>query len=146
MNFPLNRFKKAGIILALAAFVASCGGSSENKGNTEEKENAAKTEGAATPAETKIDPSSNPDYAAGFALVQKSDCLSCHKENEKLIGPSYKDVANKYPMGDATVDMLAKKIIAGGQGVWGEVPMTPHPQISTEDAKKMVKYIMLLKS
>lgn len=145
MNFPLNSLKKAGVILALAAFVASCGGGG-NKGNTEKKENAAENSGTATSEESKIDLSSNPDYATGLALVQKSDCLGCHKENEKLVGPSYKDVANKYPMGDATVDMLAKKIIAGGQGVWGEVPMTAHPQISEGDAKKMVKYIMLLKS
>jgi len=63
-----------------------------------------------------------------------------------LQGPSYRDVANKYAsLPDTIVTHLAGKIIKGGSGVWGEVPMTPHPALSEEDAKSMVKYILLLK-
>jgi cytochrome c len=89
--------------------------------------------------------SSNPDYTKGLALIGKSDCLTCHKANEKNIGPAYKDVAEKYENTEENVKMLAGKIIKGGSGVWGNIPMTPHPTVSQEDAEAMVKYIFLLK-
>lgn len=79
----------------------------------------------------------------GYSLITSSDCLSCHKDNEKMIGPSYSEIAEKYS--DKDLEMLASKIIDGGNGVWGDVPMQPHPQISKEEAKKMVEYIMSLK-
>ncbi|WP_292009722.1 c-type cytochrome [Chryseobacterium sp.] len=79
----------------------------------------------------------------GLKLIEGTDCLACHKIDEKLVGPSYQDVANKYT--EADTDHLAQKIIEGGQGVWGEVPMTPHAGMSKENAKLMVKYILSLK-
>ena len=79
----------------------------------------------------------------GKALIAGSDCLTCHKEDAKLVGPSYQEVANKYT--EADVDQLATKIIDGGKGVWGEIPMTPHSGMSKENAQKMVKYILTLK-
>jgi cytochrome c len=88
----------------------------------------------------------NSDYKKGLALITNSDCLTCHKVEEPLTGPPYRDVANKYAsMPDSIVDHLAKKIITGGTGVWGEIPMTAHPALSEDDAKAMVKYILLLK-
>jgi cytochrome c len=81
--------------------------------------------------------------AEGLKLIEGTDCLSCHKIDSKLVGPSYQDVANKYT--DADVDRLAQKIIDGGKGVWGEIPMTPHAGVSKENAQKMVKYILSLK-
>ena len=92
------------------------------------------------------DPSSNPDYQKGLALVSTNDCLGCHKVSEKLTGPAYQDVANKYKNTDANVKMLAAKIISGGSGVWGDVPMTPHPALAEADAEQMVKYILLLRT
>lgn len=79
----------------------------------------------------------------GKDLIEKSSCLTCHKEDSKLIGPSYKEIAAKYT--EADIDKLADKIIAGGSGVWGETAMTPHPGMDKENAKKMVKYILSLK-
>lgn len=79
----------------------------------------------------------------GYALINGADCLTCHKSDAKLIGPSYEEVAKKYSEKD--VNMLAEKIVKGGKGVWGEAAMTPHPNISNEDAKKMVEYILTLK-
>ena len=79
----------------------------------------------------------------GEDLIEKSSCLTCHKEDGKLIGPSYKEVAAKYT--EADIDKLADKIINGGSGVWGDVMMSPHPGIDKENAKKMVKYILTLK-
>lgn len=122
--------------MAAVIFLAACGGSDTKK--TEET--------AASPAATASnDLSSNPDYTKGLALVAGSDCLTCHKTSEKNIGPAYKEVAAKYENTEENVKMLAEKVIKGGSGVWGAVPMTPHPQISQEDAEAMIKYIMLLK-
>lgn len=81
----------------------------------------------------------------GEKLIAKSDCIGCHNKVQKVIGPAYVDIAAKYPLNDENVNHLADKIIAGGKGVWGEVPMTPHSALSKDDAKKMVSYILSLK-
>jgi cytochrome c len=131
--------KKYLVSIALLTFIAACSGGTgtENKSDTA----SSSTE---TPATTDI--SENPDYKAGLALIAKSDCLTCHKVSEKLIGPAYKEVAMKYAGRDTAVKYLAGKIITGGSGVWGTVPMTPHPQISEADAEQMIKYVLLLKN
>lgn len=85
------------------------------------------------------------DIKKGEILISKSDCLACHKIEGKLLGPSYKEVAAKYPNNAATIAQLAGKIKSGGSGVWGAIPMSPHPALSDDDAKLMVKYIMSLK-
>ena len=87
----------------------------------------------------------NAEKERGLELIAKSDCLTCHKVDEKLVGPPYREVANKYPADDATKSDLAQKIIKGGAGVWGNIPMTPHPNIPVEDAKAMAGYILSLK-
>lgn len=94
--------------------------------------------------EKKTDNTRNPDYQKGLGLVAKSDCMTCHRVSEKMIGPSYVDIAKKYEGAtDANVSELAQRIIKGGAGVWGEIPMTAHPNLSPEDAEAMVKYILL---
>ncbi len=125
--------KKYFVLLAIVGIAAACGGNNK----AEEK--------SATTAAPVSDLSSNPDYVKGLELIGKSDCLTCHKVREKLIGPAYKDVAAKYESTEANISMLAGKIIKGGKGVWGEVPMTPHPTVSEADAKQMIKYVLLLK-
>jgi len=112
------------------------GASAADAGTSTTTTTTAPTTAAATTA------AAGPD---GKALIAKSDCLTCHKENEKGIGPSYKDVAKKYPNTEANVKMLAGKVIEGGVGVWGQIPMTAHPQISKGDAEAMVRYILSLK-
>jgi cytochrome c len=82
--------------------------------------------------------------AQGESLVKASDCKTCHHITNKLIGPSHTDVAKKYAFTQANVAYLAGKIIAGGSGVWGEVPMTAHPEISRPDAEKMARYVLSL--
>ena len=83
--------------------------------------------------------------APGAKLVAGSTCLSCHKVNEKLVGPAYVDVAKRYPATEANIAMLATKIIQGGAGHWGQIPMSPHPGLAEGDAREMVKYILSLK-
>lgn len=80
----------------------------------------------------------------GLKLISASDCRSCHADNKKSIGPSYFSVSAKYMGNIAAEEKLTKKVIAGGKGVWGDVPMAAHPKLSTEDAALMIKYIMSL--
>ena len=91
------------------------------------------------------DITTHPDYDPGLSLIVANDCYTCHKVDEKLIGPPYRDVANKYATHPEAVELLADKVMNGGSGVWGDVAMAAHPKLSKEDAVKMVKYIMLLK-
>ena len=98
-----------------------------------------------TKTTTIVKKASAADIAAGQALISKADCLACHKLDVKLVGPAYKDVAKKYPATTANYDMLVKKVIGGGSGVWGPVAMAPHPALQPADAKKMVEYVLSLK-
>jgi cytochrome c len=131
--------KKYLVSIAVLGLLAACGGSSNS--STETKDTAT----AATTSAGSSDLSSNPDYKAGLALIAQNDCLTCHKVSEKVVGPAYADVAAKYAGQDTAVTYLAHKVIAGGSGVWGNLPMSAHPQLSEADAEQMVKYVLLLK-
>lgn len=78
-------------------------------------------------------------------ILSKSDCMACHARDTKSVGPSYFDIATKYPLDSSTVNKLANKIISGGAGVWGQSPMSAHPQLSKEEAREMVEYILRIK-
>ena len=95
------------------------------------------------PSEVVTNTSNTKSKDEGLALIEGADCLGCHKMDARLVGPSYVEIANKYT--EADVDKLATKIIEGGKGVWGEVPMSPHSGMSKENAQKMVKFILTLK-
>jgi cytochrome c len=136
--------KKIIVVFTISIIAYACGSNDTNGGKTETTtENKETSPESATPAVQDV--TENPDYQKGVELIGKSDCLTCHKVDEKNIGPAYRDVANKYSNDEQTVAMLADKIIKGGKGVWGEIPMTPHPALPQEDARQMVKYILLLK-
>ena len=97
-----------------------------------------------TVTKTTVKKPSAAELEEGKGLLAKSDCLACHKVDTKLIGPAYNEVAKKYPATEANYNALADKVIAGGSGVWGATAMTPHPQLSKADVKKMVQYILSL--
>lgn len=80
---------------------------------------------------------------ADEALAKSKNCLTCHQVDKKVVGPSYKDVANKYTAKDEA--MLAEKIIKGGKGNWGPVPMPPNPKVTPDEASKLAKWILSLK-
>ena len=128
---------KKSLLLPLWLFVIAC--------NNSPKTETSKTE--APKEESKpADLSSNPDYQKGLALEAQNDCKTCHTIDDKLNGPPFREVANKYAgMPDTIVTHLAGKIITGGSGVWGEIMMTPHPALSQADAEAIVRYILLLK-
>jgi cytochrome c len=126
--------KKIILLMAVVVSIISCGGKDDKKVDSEKKE-------------PTNDLSENPDYQKGLALISKSGnlCLTCHKIDEKLTGPAYRDVANKYENTEANVKMLAAKVIKGGTGVWGEIAMPANTSVTLEEAEAIVKYILLLK-
>jgi cytochrome c len=86
-----------------------------------------------------------PAAFAQEALAQKSGCLACHAVDKKIVGPAYKEVANKYRNDKGAEAKLVDKVKKGGQGVWGPVPMPPNTQVSDADIKSLVKWILSLK-
>jgi cytochrome c len=85
--------------------------------------------------------------SAAFAqteLAQKKNCLACHAVDKKVLGPAYKDVAAKYAGQKDAVDKLAVKVLKGGSGVWGNIPMPANPQVSEAEAKQLVQWILTL--
>ncbi|AHF14711.1 cytochrome C552 [Niabella soli DSM 19437] len=81
----------------------------------------------------------------GEVLIGYSDCYTCHKEDQRSVGPAFKDIAKRYPVNQAYIEYLAKKIIQGGSGSWGNAVMTPHAQLSFDDVEIMVSYILSLR-
>jgi cytochrome c len=82
---------------------------------------------------------------ADEALAKSKNCMACHATDKKLVGPSYKDVAKKYAGDAKAADMLATKIIKGGSGVWGAIPMPANTQVSEADSKKLAAWVLSLK-
>lgn len=98
-----------------------------------------------------------PTFAAGAAIIalalcsvayaneklaQSSGCMTCHGVDKKVIGPAYKEIAAKYRNDKTAEASLVKKVKAGGQGVWGQVPMPPNPHVKDEDIRTLVKWIL----
>jgi len=79
---------------------------------------------------------------ADEALAKSKNCMACHAVDKKLVGPSYKDVSKKYAGDAKAVDALATKIVKGGSGVWGAIPMPANPQVTEADAKKLASWIL----
>jgi len=133
--------KKTFFIIACAAMAVACGNGTDTK--TAEKKDTTATASASSTV--------SPDAEKALELIGSSDCTTCHKLNKEdtkggPIGPIYTDVAAKYsPAADSTVDRLVKKVITGGTGVWGSLPMTPHPALKEADVREIVKYILTLK-
>ena len=82
---------------------------------------------------------------ADDALAQSKNCMACHNVDKKVVGPAYKDVAAKYKADKTAADKLATKIIKGGSGVWGPVPMPANSQVNEAEAKKLVAWVLSLK-
>jgi cytochrome c len=135
--------KKLFVIVALAGVASfaltSCGGGAKKEEKAEEKD-AYNDYETAEPKKASTDDL----IKEGQALVDNSDCKTCHHPTNKIIGPAHTEVAKKYEFTKANVTMLASKIIAGGAGNWGEIPMTAHADLSQGDAEKMAMYVLSL--
>jgi cytochrome c len=143
--------KKLLLLIALFGFftfaISSCGGKDEKAG-TEDSEGYSEYETAEDDDAKKGGQEQQSSAAElikqGQALVDQSDCKTCHHQTNKIIGPAHADVAKKYEFTQANVTYLANKIKNGGSGVWGEIPMTPHVDLSQADAEKMAMYVLSL--
>ena len=82
---------------------------------------------------------------ANVELAQKKNCTACHAIDKKLVGPAYKDVAAKYAGQKDAAATLAQKVLKGGSGVWGPVPMPANAQVSEAEAKQLVAWVLSLK-
>ena len=129
-------------LIALAGLTFACGGGEKT---TETTEVAVATPEPVVEISLEEKYKNDPIYIKGLEKLKASDCTSCHMVERKIVGPSYAEVAAKYENTEENVSMLAQKVIAGGVGVWGEIAMPPHLGLSEEDAKDMVRYVLLLK-
>ena len=82
---------------------------------------------------------------ADAALASAKNCTACHAVEKKVVGPSYKDVAAKYASQPDAADKLVVKVMKGGAGAWGPVPMPANAQVNADEAKKLVTWILALK-
>ena len=82
---------------------------------------------------------------ADQALATAKNCMACHAIDKKVLGPAYKDVAKKYAGQKDAAAKLATKVMKGGSGVWGAVPMPANPQVNEAEANKLVAWILTLK-
>jgi cytochrome c len=126
--------KKYVVFAAFCTAMVACKSSDGDKG------------GEGKPADNATVAPTASAHEKGLEMIGALDCTTCHKISEKNIGPSYTEVAKKYEATEANIDSLAQKIIKGGSGNWGTVPMTPHPTVSEDSAKEMVRYILSLKN
>ena len=78
-------------------------------------------------------------------LAKKHNCFACHAVDKKVVGPAYKEVANKYRGNAKAEAMLVEKVKKGSSGVWGPVPMPPNAQVPDADVKTLVNWILSLK-
>jgi cytochrome c len=89
-------------------------------------------------------------FASGSALAQADlakakNCMACHTSATKLVGPAYKDVAEKYAGQKGAEDKLVQKVLKGGSGTWGPIPMPANPQVSEAEARSLVKWVLATK-
>jgi cytochrome c len=82
---------------------------------------------------------------AQLDLAQKKNCLACHAVDKKVVGPAYKEVAAKYAGQKDAVEKLTQKVVKGGVGAWGQIPMPANPQVTEAEAKQLVTWILGLK-
>jgi cytochrome c len=85
------------------------------------------------------------DAKAAEALAKTSGCLACHTTDKKLVGPSYKEIADRYRKDKGAPASLAQKVKAGGKGTWGDIPMPPNAHVKDADIKTMVEWILSIK-
>ena len=125
------------LLLACLVYAASCDSKPEQRTTRKTKDYIREIPGTNDSIPADI-------AERGKVLIAYSDCYTCHKEDERSVGPAFKDVAKRYPVKRVYIDMLAQRIIVGGSRSWGYAQMDPHPKLPLEDAKAMVTYILSL--
>lgn len=95
-------------------------------------------------AQKQLSVDASAQYATAISLINKGDCKACHAVKEKMLGPSFTDVALKYKGNTTAINTISRKIVNGGSGTWGDASMPAHPTLADSDVKSMVKYILSL--
>ena len=131
--------KKLFIILSFGMAVVACNSSGEGEAKSPEAGSGKAKDTVAAAAPAPVDDK-------GLELIGSNDCTTCHALDKKMIGPAYIDVSKKNEPTEENITMLIGKVKKGGQGVWGSIPMTPHPDLAEADARIMIKYILSLKN
>lgn len=85
------------------------------------------------------------EQADGLALAQRKNCMACHAVSKPLMGPSFHDIADKYAARSDAGDTLAKTIVKGSVGVWGNVPMPANTQLTSAEAHELARWVLSLK-
>jgi|SRR5690606_30781282 len=80
----------------------------------------------------------------GEAVFAASDCAACHRSDAVFVGPSYMAIAGRYEASPDNIELLMGKIIQGGYGTWGEVPMNAHGDLAPAVVREMVERILAL--
>jgi len=127
---------KLELVVGLIVLVLAVGCGSKTQSNEEDYGDPKST---SEPVSADVD-----EISLGAALVKKSDCNTCHHATNTIVGPSHTDVAKKYEFTNENIELLAGRIISGSSGIWGQVMMTPHPDLSKDDALKMARYVLSL--
>ena len=89
-------------------------------------------------------PAAGVSAADASALAARHNCQACHAPDQKVLGPSYKEVAAKYAGDSGALVKLEKKVKSGGSGVWGAIPMPPN-NVPDADLKALVEWILAAK-
>lgn len=137
MKFFNQKIPVVLVALALGLTMASVAEAKKKHSKPEGVSGTAEVAVAAEASKSIKDTSGN-----GEALMKKSDCFSCHSVKRKIVGPGYIDVAKKYKGDKTAVAKLTKKVKEGGSGVWGQVPMSAHPDIKDADIESMVQWVL----
>ena len=141
---------RASMLVVSLALLSACSKEPASPPPSQTAPSAAAPAPAPAPAPSAATPPASPTASATGAedekdLAGKSGCLACHAVDKKVVGPAYKDVAAKYAGQPDAEAKLIQKVKNGGSGVWGSVPMPPNPQVSDENLKKLVHWILSLK-
>ena len=128
------------LFIPVLSFMGAC---NSGTGKTEASDSANATQAIINTGGTSIDSAEN---ISGSNLIASNDCLTCHKVDEKSTGPSFRQIAGKYALNQGNIENLANKIIKGGKGLWGDVAMTPHPNLPEKQALEMARYILSLRN
>lgn len=91
-----------------------------------------------------LDDAATSRFPVAQSIIAKANCRSCHLVDAKLVGPAFKEIAAKYKDDENALDDLAGKVVGGGRGVWGEVPMPPNALLTEDEAKQILKYVLSL--
>ncbi|MBV9963045.1 MAG: c-type cytochrome [Parafilimonas sp.] len=127
------------LFIAATVLIAACKGGA---GKTEDTTKDTTQQIINAVGGTSIDSANEP----GQRLIAANDCFTCHYIDRKSIGPSYRQIANRYESNEGNVENLANRIIKGATGLWSTNRMTPHPNISYQQAQAMAAYILSLRN